>query len=71
MMDSQHDLLQVILAFGPQTEFAHFLDGRNQKSQQNRDDPNDHQQFEKCDTWAFRMSDPSLRACFNSVHMVM
>jgi hypothetical protein len=52
MMNAQRDLLQVILTFGPQAKLTHFLDGRNQESQQYGNYPDNNQQFDESDTWA-------------------
>jgi len=41
------DLMQIIHAFGPAGDFAQSLDGREEHGGQDRDDADDHQQFEE------------------------
>jgi len=41
------DLMQIVDALGPVGDFAESLDGREEHGGQDRDDADDHQQFEE------------------------
>ena len=50
-VQSQADLFQVVGAVGPGSGFTHLLHGRHQKTDENRDDGHDDEQFnerERC-----------------------
>ena len=47
VVQANPNLLQVVLTLGPSGGFAHFLNGREQESDENRDDRDDDEQFDQ------------------------
>jgi hypothetical protein len=43
-------LVEIVLALEPTGRFANLLDGRKQQTNKHRDDGNDNQQLDQCET---------------------
>jgi hypothetical protein len=68
-VEGQADLLQVVLALGAGRGVADLLDGRQQKSDEDRDDGDDDQQLDQgeagsppADVWTRHETSPGLSA---------